>query len=61
MKNRKSPRMDDSTGEMIKYGGEKLYAEKVKLMKSIFIKSQIPIDGNQAFSYQFLRSMIEWT
>ena len=36
--------MDDVTNERIKYGGEKLYAEIVKLMKSIFIRSQIPVE-----------------
>ena len=44
LKNCKSSGMDDITNEMIKYDGEKLYAEIVKLMKSIIIRSQIPVE-----------------
>ena len=36
--------MDDITNEMIKYSGEKLYAKIVKLMKSIFITSEISVE-----------------
>ena len=44
LKNYKSPGIDDITNQLIKYGGEKLYAELVKLMKNICFKSQIPVE-----------------
>ena len=44
LKSCNSPGMDDKTNETIKYGGEKLYTEIIKSMKSIFIKSQIPVE-----------------
>ena len=43
LKNCKSHGMDDITNKMIKYGSAKSYAEIVKLMQSIFIRSQIPV------------------
>ena len=47
--------MDDIANEMIRYGGEKLYAEIVKLMKNIFISSQIPVEWKSSNFVQILQ------
>lgn len=44
LKNRKSPGDDGITNEMIKYGGERLLSEIIKLVKQIFQKTKIPDD-----------------